>query len=363
MIRRIAIVGTGLIGGSLGLAWKERRPSLHIIGWDKPSVLEIALRRGAIDEAAPSLAYATRQSDLIVLCVPISAMATVLQEISPHIETGTLVTDVGSVKQPVIRAANHTLPESVTFIGGHPMAGSAHSGIEHADGFLFENATYVLCGDTAETEYQTISEILEFTGARIICLQPEEHDIIAARVSHLPQLLATMLMNVVASESEDNDATLRLAAGGFRDMTRIASSSFDVWQPILDANRVTLLPVLHNYIEALQNVFSKLSNDNITALYPIFSAARRARSKIPKNYKGFLQPLCDVFVYLEDRPGTLSRLTNVLFTHGINIKDIELLKIREGTGGAFRISFVDEASADAAVNLFNTSGYRAHRLG
>jgi len=362
MIRHVAILGVGLIGGSLGLAWKERRQDLHILGWDFPQVLEEALLRGAIDEAAPSLEVAAHRADTIVLSVPISAMESVLGALAPHVKPGTLITDVGSVKQRIVAAARQLLPDSVSFVGGHPMAGAEHSGLQHADAFLFENATYVLCGDPQQSAYRTIATLVESTGARIVCLAPDEHDLIAARVSHLPQLLATLLMSLVATHSSEEDSTLRLAAGGFRDMTRIASSPFDTWQPILESNRTVLLSVLDDFMATLQEAHAKITANNIDALRSAFESARTARNKIPKHFKGFLKPLCDIFVYAQDRPGTLTHITSTLFSNGINIKDIELLKIREGTGGAFRISLVDEAAADAAIDALNAVGCRAHRL-
>jgi len=362
MIRRVAIVGVGLIGGSLGLAWKERRRDLRILGWDFPPVLEEALLRGAIDEAAPSLEVAAHRADAIVLSVPISAMDSVLGALAPHVKPGTLITDVGSVKQPIVTAAHQRLPDTVSFVGGHPMAGAEHGGLQHADAFLFENATYVLCGDPQELAYQAVATLVESTGARIVCLAPDEHDLIAARVSHLPQLLATLLMSLVAMYSREGNSTLRLAAGGFRDMTRIASSSFDTWQPILESNRNVLLSVLDDFMATLQEAHTKIVENDIGALRAAFENARKARSKIPKHFKGFLEPLCDIFVYAQDRPGTLTHITSTLFSHGINIKDIELLKIREGTGGAFRISLVDEPAADAAIDALNAVGCRAHRL-
>ncbi len=362
MIRRVAIIGVGLIGGSLALAWKERRDDLHIVGWDFAPVLKEALRIGAIDEAASSLAAAVSKAQLIVLSIPLGLMEHMLHAIAPHVRPDTLVTDVGSVKQGIITAAEEILPDTVSFVGGHPMTGAEQGGLQHADAFLFENATYVLCGQEQRVAYRTIAALIESTGARIISLDAAQHDRIAAIVSHLPQLLATTLMNIVAHRSDEDAAYLRLAAGGFRDMTRIASSPFDTWQPIFEANSSVLKAVLKEFLAALQDVSDRFAVNDIGALETSFSRSQAARSSIPKNFKGFLAPLCDVFVYAEDRPGTLTHITSTLYSGGINIKDIELLKIREGTGGAFRISFVDEEAAEAAVKVLNAAGCRAHRL-
>ena len=362
MTRRVAIVGVGLIGGSLALAWKEHRRDLHITGWDRPAVLEAALRRGAIDEAAGSLAEAARTADIVVLSVPLNAMEQTLRDLAPHVSAGTLVTDVGSVKHSVMTAARRLLPADVPFIGGHPMAGAEQGGLSHADAFLFENATYVLCGPEHSAAYQAVADLVGSAGARVIRLDALQHDRIAACVSHLPQLIATSLINVVARYSSSDEAYLQLAAGGFRDMTRIASSPFGTWRPILEANRTALREVLQEFLATWQDVVDRVDHGDIGALGMAFDVARALRSTIPRDFKGFLMPLCDVFVYAEDKPGTLTHITATLYAQDINIKDIELLKIREGTGGAFRLSFVDEAAAASAVDALNAAGCRAHRL-
>ncbi len=368
MIQRIAILGVGLIGGSLGLAWKKNRADLTLVGYDRPTVLEAALQRGLIDERATTLTEAVRVADLVVLAVPLAPMLRVLEEVAPHLQPGTLVTDVGSVKGPIMTQARQVLTEANPFIGGHPMAGSEKGGVTNADAFLFENATYVLCppeGLTAEAlthHYGDFVALIEATGARLLVLEAQRHDRIAATVSHLPQLLATTLMNYAAGLNAEDDAFLRLAAGGFRDMTRIASSPFAMWQHILLANEGPILDALAGFATSLQKTRNRIIEEDLETLNEAFSEARRVRDTIPKDTKGFLHPLADIYVYAEDRPGVLAHITGTLYEAEINIKDIELLKIREGTGGAFRLSFSDEALADAAVEVLERAGCRAHRL-
>ena len=368
MIQRVAILGVGLIGGSLGLAWKKNRADLTLVGYDVPAVLEAALERGQIDEAALTLAEAVPTADLVVLAVPLAPMLRLLEEIAPLLQPGTLVTDVGSVKGPIMAQARQVLTEANPFIGGHPMAGSEQGGAANADAFLFENATYVLCppeGLTTEAlpqHYADFVVLIEATGARVLVLEAQRHDRIAATVGHLPQLLATILMNYAAERNAEDDAFLRLAAGGFRDMTRIASSPFAMWQHILLANEGPILDALAGFATALQKTRHRIIEEDLDALHEAFTEARRVRDTIPKDSKGFLHPLADIYVYAEDRPGVLAHITGTLFEAAINIKDIELLKIREGTGGAFRLSFSDEAAADAAIEVLEHAGCRAHRL-
>ncbi len=365
MIERVAIIGIGLIGGSLALAWKERLPSLHVTGFDKPDVLDQAIKRGVIDHGASSVADAVLRADAVFLAVPLNALESVLGALAPHLRPHTVVTDVGSVKQPVIKAAAHLLPGRIRFIGGHPMTGSEQSGLKGADSFLFENAVYVLCPDGQEDSdaYRALTHLVESTGARVLSMDSVQHDRVVACVSHLPQLLATNLMNVAADRSQANPITLQLAAGGFRDMTRIASSPFEMWSAVLEANRTDVGTALDDLIYALEFTRKQLHHGgDLQELRPIFERARAIRNTIPRDFKGFLRPLSDVFVYAKDQPGVLAHITGTLFKQGISIKDIELLKIREGTGGAFRISLEDDRTADAAVAALKSQGCRAHRL-
>ena len=362
MITRVTILGFGLIGGSLALAWKRSLGNIELTGYDTESIAGTAKTSGMIDRVALSVAEAVSRADLVVLATPLGAMEGLLIDMAPHLRHGALVTDVGSVKMPVMAAAKKALRADNCFVGGHPMAGSEHGGLSNADAFLFENATYVLCPEDGRSVSSELTEVVNASGGRVLILDAERHDTIAAQTSHLPQLLATLLMTVAADRSRDDDAFLRLAAGGFRDMTRISSSPFNLWEPILRANEGPIMEALRGFSDALVDVMDAVEHGDADLLRGLFATARRVRSTIPRDMKGFLHPLADMYVYAEDRPGTLTHITSTLFDNGINIKDIELLKIREGTGGAFRISLIDQATAEAAVAILENAGCRAHRL-
>ena len=367
-MQSVAIIGVGLIGGSLGLVWKKQAQDVEIIGFDQPATLDRAIEIGALDRAASSLEEAISGADVIVLATSIQSILELLEQIAPYVKPGAIVTDVGSVKGPVADCASNVLPPGVLFAGGHPMAGSERRGIDQADALLFENAAYVLCppdhmdASGLELEYASFVALIEATGARVIMLPPARHDRIAAFVSHLPQLLAVALMNHVASENEHNDAFLQLAAGGFRDMTRIASSPFDVWGDILKANDACILEVLDSFTRRIEALRREVAGGDMETLQSRFRDARSTRETIPRNTKGFLHPLADVYVYAEDHPGELLSITRILYEASLNIKDIELLKIREGTGGAFRIGFAENATATAATETLTRAGYTAWRL-
>ena len=366
MIERIAIIGMGLIGGSLALAWKERGGDLTLVGFDRREVLADATRRGMIDESAASVAGAVRGADLVVLSVPLGAMGGVLREAAPHLGPGVPVTDVGSVKAPVVAEAARVLSSANPFVGGHPMAGSEKGSLASADAFLFENATYVLCPPAGRQDKAWIDDfaplvaVIEATGARVFPLEAELHDRVAACISHVPQILATALMTFVGAQ--EDEAFTHLAAGGFRDMTRIATSPFGLWKPILYANKGPLLLALAGFQETVSQIADAVAGEDSEALYEAFQSARCMRDAIPRDSRGFLYPLSDIYVYAEDRPGVLANITRTLFGDGINVKDIALLRIREGTGGAFRLSFESDALANAAVESLEQAGCRSHRL-
>jgi prephenate dehydrogenase len=355
--RRIAIIGVGVIGGSLGLAIKKRFRSVTITGHDRPEVLKHALRRGAVDFAAPRLKSAVADADLVFLATPISAILRLLPQIARTVGPRTIVTDVGSVKRAIVGVARRHFPAS-SFVGGHPMAGVELSGVEAAHPLLFENAVYVLTPLTRRPSgaVKTFAQFLEELGARVVTLDPKLHDEIVSVVSHVPQLTAVALTNVAGSRHRSSPAYLRLAAGGFRDLTRIASSRPEIWHDILSSNRDEIARALDLMIRELVRYRRKLRAKG-RPFAGMFNEARRIRSRIPKSMKGFLYPLKEIYVFVEDQPGMLAKLTVSLTRAGINIKDLELMKIREGRGGTFRLAFESSQVAERAVGVLRKAGF------
>ncbi len=241
--QKAALIGTGLIGGSIGVALRERRLVAHINGYDSdPQSCLRALERGAVDRIAHSPCEAVQGADLVILAVPVLSTTELLKEILPVVEPGTVVTDVGSTKGWIMSAVEGMMPPDAYFIGGHPMAGSEESGIEGADPALLENAIYVLTpgADTPQQVIDKMSAMVEESGAQPIILDPAEHDRVVAAVSHLPHLVAAALVQTVTGAGE-MELVKTLAAGGFRDSTRIALGNPEVWRDIFISNRDALL--------------------------------------------------------------------------------------------------------------------------
>ncbi|HCA80615.1 MAG TPA: prephenate dehydrogenase/arogenate dehydrogenase family protein [Bacteroidetes bacterium] len=355
--RRITIIGVGVIGGSLGLAIKKRFRSVVITGIDRPDVLRKALRRGAIDVASRQLKKTVADADLVFLATPISVILKLLPQVACAIGAGAVVTDVGSVKRGIIQSARKHFLHG-TFVGGHPMAGVELSGVEAAHPLLFENAVYVLTPLTRRpgAAVKRFAKFLEELGARVVTLDPKLHDEIVSVVSHVPQLTAVALTNVAGNRHHSSPAYLRLAAGGFRDLTRIASSRPEIWHDILAFNRDEIGRALDLMISELLS-YRRALRAKGKPFARMFNEARRIRSRIPKSMKGFLYPLKEVYVFVEDQPGMLAKLTVSLTRAKINIKDLELMKIREGRGGTFRLAFESREVAARAVGVLQKAGF------
>lgn len=253
MLDRVAIIGLGLIGGSMGLALHKARAAQQVTGYDLgKGVSDRARRVGAIDQAYDSLADAVRGAELVILATPVGAMRALLQKLSTALSPGAVVTDVASTKAQVISWAEEFLPTSVSFVGGHPMTGKELSGVEAADANLFQNRVYCLT-PTARTRpiaINKVSSLVETLGARVRFLEPAEHDGQVASVSHLPFLASIALVNTAANGPAWTDASL-LASSGFRDVTRLAAGSPEMYRDICLTNSDSIARALDEYIANL----------------------------------------------------------------------------------------------------------------
>ncbi|MDD8018474.1 MAG: prephenate dehydrogenase [Bacteroidota bacterium] len=348
---KITIIGLGVIGGSLGLAIKQINPRAVITGVGSQARIDAALQREAIDFGSVSVPAAVRDADIIFICTPVYTILSLLPEIAKNIKPRAIITDVGSTKVEITNAAKKIFRSKGIFVGGHPMAGSEGKGIEYADALMFQNATYVLCVDSKnKRKIAPLTTLLHGIGARVLFLSAKDHDEVAATISHLPQLLAVGMMLMAGKKNKKNPAFLQLAAGGFRDITRIASSPYEMWKDILASNAGGIRSVLKEFSQRLSTFGNDLRSSKTRSNFSRrFADAKSLRDAIPKNSKGFLHPLYDIVVSVDDKPGMLSMITTALFKAKINIKDIELLKIRDGRGGTFRISFDAKRDAEKAT--------------
>jgi prephenate dehydrogenase len=355
----IAIVGVGLIGGSLGLAFKRVGIGGRIIGISRDATLERAVDQGAIDEGVTynDLEAGVSEADWVFLCTPISRILELLPGCLGAAKEGSIVTDVGSTKRAVVEVARQQGRTDVSFIGGHPMAGSEWKGVDAADPFLFQNAIYVLTPseDADPDAIDRLGGVTSQIGAHVIKMDAETHDRVAAAISHLPQMMATALVGLVGRRNETDDLSLKMAAGGFRDMTRIASSPYDMWRDICRTNAVPIRDAIDSYIDVLAALKGRIEDE---ALEQDFAYANEIRDTIPKDSKGFLNPLHELMLVVEDKPGVIAEVATSLSDVDINIKDIEVLKVREGEGGSLRLGFGASEDKERAGQILTGLGYK-----
>jgi prephenate dehydrogenase len=339
-VNNIAIYGLGLIGGSLAKAFKQSGMDIHISAYDYPEVLKMALAEKTIDRSIEDV-KSVETFDTIFLCL---------------IESNQILTDVCGVKS-IFAKTWGDLESSGIYIGGHPMTGKENGGYENSDPLLFENSIYVLTEDLNKNDKLAQFRLLvEALGANILYLPAHQHDVIAASVSHLPQLLSVALVNTAALKADEYNF-LDLAAGGFRDMTRIASSDFSIWESVIRNNKEEIIAALDSFSLEIESIGKLLGKSEFQSIRKMFESARHKRHEIPAKTKGFLNPLYDLFIFVKDEPGVISKISTALYKLGINIKDIELLKIREGSGGTFRLSFESEDDRKKAADAMGKIGY------
>jgi prephenate dehydrogenase len=360
--KKTALIGAGLIGGSIALALRERRLVDTISCYDlDPQTRDEAVERGVADFVAASASEAVYNADLIILAVPVLKTLTIIKEILPKISIGALLTDVGSTKGAIMAAVEQLLPPGVFYIGGHPMAGSEESGIRGADPALLENAIYVLtpASGTPVRLLAAMTEMLQEAGAQPITVDPLNHDRVVAMVSHLPHLSAAALVRS-ATMAGDKELMQTLAAGGFRDSTRIALGNPEVWSDIFISNRWALLAALKEFRKNIDLLEGYLSDYNSDAVYDYLWQAREYRSTIPHRGRGILPELFELVVLVRDTPGVLGRLTGLLGEAKINIDAIEILHVRELVGGSIRIGFRDKENRQKALAVLKRNGYSIH---
>jgi prephenate dehydrogenase len=355
--KKIAILGLGLIGGSIAKALKSTGENFYISAFDKHDVLDKAFEQQVVDEKLRNEKEAVN-SDIIFLCLPSELSLKKLAKLSPLLNKNSIVTDVCGVKG-IFYSKWKNIKSKGTYIGGHPMTGKEKSGFENSDPLLFENSVYILSNKPRTSKSTELIKLIELLGARVKFLDPYVHDKIIANVSHLPQLLAVALINSVSAQSS-NPSYLDFAAGGFRDMTRIANNNFDIWKPVFQFNKDEISLALKNLESNLKSIQHILKTENYGKLKKLFNSASESRDQVPKNTKGFLKPLYDIFVFVKDEPGVLSKITTSLYNNSINIKDMELLKIREGTGGTFRLSFQSKDEVSKAVKVIQDIGFKVN---
>ena len=343
--RRANVIGVGLIGGSIGLAL--RRAGWHVSGVDDDGGrTDRALALGVVDAVGLD-----PDAEITFVATPVRSIAEAAGKALAA--TVGLVTDVGSVKAPVVSSIDHP-----RFVGGHPMAGSEQEGVDGADADLFEGAVWVLTPTetTDDAAYARVRGIVSGFGAEVIALPPGRHDEFVAVVSHVPHLTAASLMRIADERADEHAALLRLAAGGFRDMTRIASGHPGIWPDICEENRVAIVAGIDRLIDALGDARTQVAEHDRDGLLRDLTRARSARVNLPGRYTAPAE-LTEVRVPVPDRPGVLADVTTLATELDVNIVDLEIAHSAEGVAGVL-ILVIESSSADLFRGGLLARGYR-----
>ncbi|SFL97666.1 prephenate dehydrogenase [Salibacterium qingdaonense] len=342
MPRNICVVGMGLIGGSIALSIKNEH-DVHITGVDiDENQLRLARSLGVIDDDTTDISTAAGKAELIILAVPVTKTEVMIEQLlDMPLRKGTIITDVGSTKKRIVEKAGMLHEKGVEFVGGHPMAGSHKSGVQAAKAHLFENAFYVLTpvqGTLASTIMQ-LQDWLKGTRAQFLELTADQHDELAGLISHFPHIIAAGLVQQVKNTHKDDSLVTRMAAGGFRDITRIASASPVMWRDILLHNKQVMLDLMKQWKAQMESVEAMLKEEDSEGILEYFGSAKSFRDGLPAKERGVLPSHYDLFVDVPDHPGVISDITGMLAESGISIINIRIIETREDIMGVLQLTF------------------------
>lgn len=362
-MQTVGFIGLGLIGGSIAKKIKANDPSVKIYAnAHHEHTVEEAHREGIIENSGILPLSAFEVCDCIFLCAPVHRNIGYLRELKDVIRPDCLITDVGSTKteihEEVIR-----LGLEKNFIGGHPMTGSEKTGIANADTRLLENAYYIIT-PTAATEGETVAQFRRFVvslGSIPLILDYKTHDYSTAAISHLPHMIAFSLVNLVQNIDDGNETMKTIAAGGFKDLTRIASSSPEMWENICVSNRECILSLIDQYINSLQGLRGYIDASDSHALLDYFGRVKDYRDSFPVRSVRSPDRFYEMFVDLADEAGGIATVAGILAAEDINIKNIGIVNNREFASGVLRIEFGDDDSLNRAADLLSQRGYVLHR--
>ena len=360
---RISIIGLGLIGGSLAKTIRRKHENAMIKVCDpNEDILKKAKSEGVADEILSRIDHRLIESDYLFLCAPVSVNAALIEDLKKLYtpEDNCLISDCGSMKANICEAVNKN-GMGKHFIGGHPMAGLEKGGYDNSDAYLFENVYYIISPEK-DVDTAVKDRFRNFlTGLDMIPIElsPSDHDRALSYISHLPHIISASLVNLVSKNDKDSVLSL-IAAGGFKDITRISSSSADMWTLVSMGNKEKILPALDEYIDELKNIRNFITSDNSSKIHDFFENAKEYRDDIPNKKTGALpisyMLLCDII----DEEGEIATIATRLSTHHINIKNIGIVHNRENEQGVLSIEFYDDNALNEASKLLKKYKYTVY---
>ena len=357
MAKTIYIAGLGLIGASMALGIKRDHPDYKILGYNRSQASrDIALERGIIDRATDDFASFAPLADVIILTLPIKQTIAFIQELAGlNLKEGVIISDAGSTKASIVEVAEEYLAgKSVRFVGAHPMAGSHKTGAASADVNLFENAYYIFTPSslTSSDTLEEMKDLLSGLHARFIEIDAKEHDRVTSQISHFPHILASGLMEQTAVYAQEHEMTRRFAAGGFRDMTRIAESEPAMWTSILLSNRKAILERIEDFKERLDEIGQAISKGEEEQIWNFFNQAREQRQAMEIHKRGGVDSSYDLYVDVPDEEDVILRILELL--RGTSLVNIHINEEnREDVHGILQISFKNAQDLERAEHLIS----------
>lgn len=352
-------IGLGLIGGSIARALRSAHPKCYIIAYDlNQDALQIAANDQVVDLPLTGITEDFSRCDYIFLCAPVSANDNNLSALKKYLSPSCLLTDVGSVKTDIHKHIDQAGLNN-QFIGGHPMAGSERTGYINSKAILLENAYYILtpCKEVPADVVESFRSLIASLGAIPLILDCRQHDFITAAISHLPHVVAASLVNLIKASDSSEGTMKMIAAGGFKDITRIASSSPVMWQQICLTNGENISALLADYIRALTDIKSEIDNKHSDNLYEFFDDARSYRDSFIDAPSGPIKKTYSINIEIADEPGALAAIATILALHQISIKNIGIVHNREQQDGVLRVEFDAEDSIAKAAEILRAKGY------
>ena len=356
---KIGFIGLGLIGGSIARAVRYFYPDTEIIAHSRTRAsVEQAVADGVISRVIDQIDEDFSDCTYIFLCAPVSSKAKYLEQLKPLIGPDCIITDVGSTKTDIHEKVTD-LDMEANFIGGHPMAGSEKTGYANSKRILIENAYYMIT-PTEKTPREAVETYRDFVAslkALPLVIDYHTHDYVTAGISHLPHIIASSLVNLVKDEDTKDGIMKLVAAGGFKDITRIASSSPEMWEQICMTNRKNISRILTDYIASLEKIKDQLDEAKSGAIYHLFETSRDYRNSLPIKGNGPLARIYEIYCDMVDEAGGIATLATILASNQISLKNIGIVHSREFIEAVLRIEFYDEESMKSAIEILRKHRY------
>lgn len=358
----VGFIGLGLIGGSIAKALKYYYPDAYIMAHTRStSTTDYALSEGIIHEAYADINENFSRCDYIFLCAPVETNAACLPKLKPYLKETCILTDVGSTKCDIHQHVKEAELEK-QFIGGHPMAGSEKTGIENSNRYLLENAYYILTPTSSveKAKVDAFASLISTLKALVLVLDYRQHDYITGAISHLPHIIAASLVNLVHDSDTPQETMRQVAAGGFKDITRIASSSPEMWEQICTTNADNISRLLDSYIGSLQKIQKELETKNGPALHQLFADSREYRNTFSDSSSGPIKKAYRLYCDMADEAGGIAVLATILASAAISMKNIGIVNNREFDEAVLLVEFYDEESYKKAIDILRRHRYTVY---